>query len=294
MTARTWTIREVLDWATEDFAGRGIESPRLDAELLVAEALGTDRVGLYLDLHRPLVDAERSSIRPLVARRREREPVAYILGHRDFYGRRFNVTKDVLIPRPDTETLVDHALECIPEARPCRVLDIGTGSGAIAVTIAAERPLAMVTATDISEAALKVAANNAERLGVAERIRFERANLLSSTEQYDLIVSNPPYVARSEMLSLQAEVRKHEPSDALEAGEDGLDIIRALLLATEAAAATGAQLAGRSRGRAGAFRVGSRFGAHRLAAGCGAPGPPANRAGRSPTSNLTQPKLAEE
>ncbi len=242
MTARTWTIREVLDWATEDFAGRGIESPRLDAELLVAEALGTDRVGLYLDLHRPLVDAERSSIRPLVARRREREPVAYILGHRDFYGRRFNVTKDVLIPRPDTETLVDHALECIPEARPCRVLDIGTGSGAIAVTIAAERPLAMVIATDISEAALKVAANNAERLGVAERIRFERANLLSSTEQYDLIVSNPPYVARSEMLSLQAEVRKHEPSDALEAGEDGLDIIRALLLATEAAAATGAHL----------------------------------------------------
>lgn len=242
MTARTWTIREVLEWATEDFARRGIESPRLDAELLVAEALGTDRVGLYLDLHRPLVDGERSSIRPLVARRREREPVAYILGHRDFYGRRFNVTKDVLIPRPDTETLVDHALECIPEGRPCRVLDIGTGSGAIAVTIAAERSLAMVTATDISEAALKVAADNAERLGVADRIQFERANLLSSTEQYDLIVSNPPYIARSEMLSLQAEVREHEPSGALEAGEDGLDVIRALLLATEAAAATGAQL----------------------------------------------------
>jgi len=242
VTARTWTIREVLDWATEDFAGRGIESPRLDAELLVAEALGTDRVGLYLDLHRPLVDSERSSIRLLVARRREREPVAYILGHCDFYGRRFNVTKDVLIPRPDTETLVDHALECISETRPCRVLDIGTGSGAIAVTIAAERPLSMVTATDISEAALKVAADNAERLGVADRIRFERANLLNSTEQYDLIVSNPPYIARSEMRSLQVEVREHEPSGALEAGEDGLDIIRALLLATEAASATGAQL----------------------------------------------------
>jgi release factor glutamine methyltransferase len=122
------------------------------------------------------------------------------------------------------------------------VLDIGTGSGAIAVTIAAERPLAMVTATDISEAALKVAANNAERLDVADRVRFERANLLNSAEQYDLIVSNPPYIARSEMLSLQAEVREHEPSGALEAGEDGLDIIRALLLATEAAAASGAHL----------------------------------------------------
>ncbi len=242
MTARTWTIREVLDWATEDFAGRGIESPRLDAELLVAEALGTDRVGLYLDLHRPLVDAERSSIRPLVARRREREPVAYILGHRDFYGRRFHVTSDVLIPRPDTETLVDHALECIPDDKPCRVLDIGTGSGAIAVTIAAERPLAMVTATDISEAALHVAADNAERLGVSDRIRLERANLLNGTEQYDLIVSNPPYIACSEMQSLQAEVREHEPSGALEAGEDGLDIIRALLVATEAAATTGAEL----------------------------------------------------
>ena len=242
MTARTWTIREVLDWTTEDFAGRGIDSPRLDAELLVAEALGTDRVGLYLDLHRPLVDVERSSIRPLVARRREREPVAYILGHRDFYGRRFHVTADVLIPRPDTETLVDHALECIPDDQPCRVLDIGTGSGAIAVTIAAERPLAMVTATDISEAALNVAAGNAERLGVSDRIRLERADLLSGTEQYDLIVSNPPYIARSEMQSLQAEVREHEPSGALEAGEDGLDIIRALLVATEGAAATGAQL----------------------------------------------------
>lgn len=242
MTDRTWTIREVLDWATRDFAARGIESPRLDAELLVAEALGLDRVGLYLDLHRPLVDRERSSIRPLVARRREREPVAYILGHRDFYGRRFSVTPDVLIPRPDTETLVDHALDCIPADQPFRVLDIGTGSGAIAVTIAAERPVAVVTATDISQAALGVAASNAERLGVADRIRFEQADLLSGAEQYDLVLSNPPYIARSQMESLQAEVREHEPIGALAAGEDGLDIVRALLTATETATATGAQL----------------------------------------------------
>ncbi len=242
MTDRTWTIREVLDWATRDFESRGIESPRLDAELLVAEALGIDRVGLYLDLHRPLVDRERSSIRPLVARRREREPVAYILGHRDFYGRRFSVTPDVLVPRPDTETLVDHALDCIPADQPFRVLDIGTGSGAIAVTLAAERPLALVTATDISEAALGVAAKNAEGLGVADRIRFEQADLLSGAEQYDLVVSNPPYIARSEMESLQAEVREHEPIGALAAGEDGLEIVRALLTATEPATATGAQL----------------------------------------------------
>jgi len=242
VTSRTWTIRDVLDWATQDFAGRGIVSPRLDAELLVAKALETDRVGLYLDLNRPLVDQERSAIRPLVARRREREPVAYILGHRDFYGRRFKVTPDVLIPRPDTETLVDHALECIPEDAASRVLDVGTGSGAVAVTIAAERPLALVTATDISEAALKVASENAKQLEVANRIRFEHANLLSGVEQYDVIVSNPPYIAQSEMAALQAEIREHEPIAALEAGEDGLDVVRALLSASEPATASGAQM----------------------------------------------------
>ena len=242
MTSRTWTIRDVLDWTAQDFAGRGIESPRLDAELLVAMALETDRVGLYLDLNRPLVDSERNAIRPLVTRRREREPVAYILGHRDFYGRRFIVTPDVLIPRPETETLVEHALRCIPQDDACRVLDVGTGSGAIAVTIAAERPRAIVTATDISEAALKVASKNAERLDVADRIRFERADLLSDAEQYDLIVSNPPYIASSDMEALQAEIREHEPVAALEAGEDGLDVVRALLVAAQPVTASGAQM----------------------------------------------------
>jgi release factor glutamine methyltransferase len=242
VTSREWTIREVLDWTTQDFAGRGIASPRLDAELLVAKALEMDRVGLYLDLNRPLVDRERSAIRPLVARRREREPVAYILGYRDFYGRRFEVSPAVLIPRPDTETLVEHALACIPEDSACRVLDVGTGSGAIAVTIAAERPLALVTATDISNAALEVASRNAERLEVDSRIRFERADLLSGAEQYDVIVSNPPYIAQSEMATLQAEVQKHEPVIALEAGEDGLDVVRALLAAAEPATATSAQM----------------------------------------------------
>jgi release factor glutamine methyltransferase len=242
VTSRTWTIRDVLDWTAQDFAGRGIDSPRLDAELLVAKALETDRVGLYLDLNRPLVDSERNAIRPLVTRRREREPVAYILGHRDFYGRRFIVTPDVLIPRPETETLVEHALRCIPQDDACRVLDVGTGSGAIAITIAAERPRAIVTATDISEAALKVASKNAERLDVADRIRFERADLLSDAEQYDLIVSNPPYIASSDMEALQAEIREHEPVGALLAGEDGLDVVRALLVAAQPVTASGAQM----------------------------------------------------
>lgn len=242
MSLRTWTIREVLDWATEDFARRGIDSPRLDAELLVAKALGIDRIGLYLDLNRPLLEQERCLIRPLVARRREREPVAYILGYRDFYGRRFCVTPDVLIPRPDTETLIDHALECIPADAPCRVLDVGTGSGAIAITVAAERPLAVVTATDLSEAALKVAERNAELHGVAGRIRYERVDLVARGEQYDVILSNPPYVASRDLPTLQAEVREHEPMAALDGGEDGLDVIKALLKATEPAAVPSAPI----------------------------------------------------
>lgn len=242
MTSRTWTIRDVLDWATRDFQARGIESARLDAELLVAQALDTDRVGLYLDLSRPLLDSERSLIRPLVARRRAREPVSYILGYRDFYGRRFAVTPAVLIPRPDTETLIEHALRCIPEDLPCRLIDVGTGSGAIAVTIAAERPLARLTATDISEAALKIASQNAEAHEVSDRIRFERRDLLSPSEQYDVIVSNPPYVSKSDFQALQMEIRDHEPIEALQAGEDGLDVVRALLAAAAPATATGAHV----------------------------------------------------
>lgn len=242
MTSRTWTIREVLEWTAKDFDSRGITSPRLDAELLVAKALGMDRVGLYLDLNRPLDELERGAVRTLVARRREREPVAYILGHRDFYGRRYVVTSDVLIPRPDTETLVEHALESIPVDLACRVLDVGTGSGAVAITIAAERPLAEVSATDISAAALEVASENARRLEVADRIHFQCCDLLSAGEQYDFIVSNPPYVARPDMATLQADVRQFEPTLALEAGEDGLDVVRALLAASEPATRSGAQM----------------------------------------------------
>ena len=219
-----------------------MECPRLDAELLVAEALGIDRVGLYLDLNRPLLEEERRAIRPLITRRRNHEPVAYILGHRDFYGRRFSVSRDVLIPRPDTETLVEHALQRIPVDASCRVLDVGTGSGVIAITIAAERPLATVTATDISEAALRIASKNANAHGVADRVRFERADLVGHAGQHDLIVSNPPYVPEPELEVLQAEVRDHEPIAALAAGEDGLDVVRALLTASEPVSAMGAHM----------------------------------------------------
>lgn len=242
MTSRTWTIREVLDWTTSDFASRAIATPRLDAELLVAQALGIDRVGLYLDLNRLLVDDERAEIRALVGRRRDREPVAYILGYRDFYGRRFSVNSSVLIPRPDTETLIEHALACIPEDAPFRVLDVGTGSGAIALTLAAERPLATVTGTDISENSLAVASMNAEQLGLEGRVRLERANLVIESSEYDLVVSNPPYVTHGEIAELEPEVRDYEPALALEAGEDGLDVVRALFSAAAGVTSAGAQM----------------------------------------------------
>ncbi|MEM8605670.1 MAG: peptide chain release factor N(5)-glutamine methyltransferase [Myxococcota bacterium] len=229
MPDRTWTVREVIEWSAGDFKARNIESARLDAELLVAQALGIDRIGLYLDLERPLVDEERAAVRTLVTRRRAREPVAYILGHRDFYGRRFLVNHSVLIPRPDTEVLVERALEQIPVDETRAVLDVGTGSGAVALTLAAERPLATVTATDLSASALEVARSNAEAMELLERVEFQEADIVNDAGTYDLVVSNPPYVTRGEHEALEPEVRDHEPELALVAGEDGLDVIRRLL-----------------------------------------------------------------
>ena len=243
MTSRTWTVREVIDWSAKDFAAREITTPRLDAELLVARALDTDRVGLYLDLDRPLVDAERASIRALVARRREREPVAYIVGYRDFYGRRFLVDRSVLVPRPDTETLVEEALRQIPEHETSRILDIGTGSGAIGITLAAERPLSHVVGTDVSAEALEVAARNAEALGVSDRVRLQRADLIpAEADDFDLVVSNPPYISKSELDALEPEVRDHEPSIALAGGQDGLNVVRKLYLAVQEITSPGVHL----------------------------------------------------
>jgi release factor glutamine methyltransferase len=222
-----WTIRKIAAWMTEDFKSRGIESARLDAELLVAHSLGIDRVRLYMDLDRPLDDAERATVRELALRRRRREPIAYLTGAREFYGRRFRVTPDVLIPRPDTETLVDAALALLPLDAPARVLDLCTGSGAIAITIAAERPAASVDATDISSGALAVARENAERLGVADRTRWLEGDLFAPLARttYDLVVANPPYVAESERASLAPDVRDFEPALALFAG-DGFAVHR--------------------------------------------------------------------
>jgi release factor glutamine methyltransferase len=228
--AEQWTVRRILAWITADLEKRGNPSARLDADLLVACALGQQRIALYMDLDRPLIEAELLQIRKLVERRRAREPVAYILGEREFYGRRFEVTRDVLIPRPDTETLVDHALALLRAGVPAgRALDLCTGSGAIAVTLTAELPELRMVATDVSQGALSVAARNAAQLGVAERVEFRAGDLfaaLPTGERFAMITVNPPYIGAHEIAGLAVDVRDFEPRLALEAGSDALSFYR--------------------------------------------------------------------
>jgi release factor glutamine methyltransferase len=227
----SWTIRRVVRWSTDDFSGRGIESARLDAELLVAHALGIDRVKLYMDLERPLTPGELARIRELVMRRRKREPIAYILGRREFFGRNFQVSSAVLVPRPDTEILIERALELLPSEASVRVLDLCTGSGCIAVTLAAERTGLEVDATDLSPEALEVASGNAQALGVEGRARFYKGDLfgaLPERREYELIVCNPPYIPETERASLAPDVEAFEPALALFGGNDGFEIVRRL------------------------------------------------------------------
>jgi release factor glutamine methyltransferase len=221
----------MLAWIAQDFGALGIGTGRLDAEILVSTALTLGRVQLYLDLDRPLDNAELARIKALVVRRRRREPVAYITGNREFYRRSYEVSPAVLIPRPDTETLIERALELLPPDSNAAVLDLCTGSGAIAITLAAERPSARVTATDLSEAALEVARRNAERHGALERMQFLCGDLyaaLVADARFDLIAANPPYIPEPELAQLQPEIRDHEPQLALAAGPDGFDHLRRL------------------------------------------------------------------
>ncbi len=236
---RTWTVLELLRWTTDYFQRSGIESARLDAELLLAHALESPRLRLYIDYEKPVLPAERDRFRALVRGRAvERVPVSILLGEREFWSLSFKVTKDVLTPRPDTETLVEAALAKLkapgfspadPSGR-VRILDLGTGSGAIALALASELPDADFTASDLSQAALQIAAENADRLQQKERVRFLHGDLFEPVagERFDLVVSNPPYVARRDEGKLPPELA-HEPELALFGGEDGLDVIRRLV-----------------------------------------------------------------
>ena len=208
------TLGDVLARATDYLAGRGVENPRRDAELLLARSLGLARIELYTNHDRPLTDAERTAARELVQRRGQREPLAYVLGDWDFRRLTLKTDRRALVPRPETEVLVERCLELLDGAESPRIVDVGTGSGAIALAIAQERPDARVHATDISPDALDLAAENAEANGLA--VSFRQGDLLAGLEgPFDLVVSNPPYVEADELESLEPEVRDWEPRGAL-------------------------------------------------------------------------------
>jgi len=228
---KIWTILELLRWTTDHFAKQGIETARLDAECLLAHALGVDRLRLYVEFDKPLAPAERAGFRELVRQRADlRIPVSQLVGRREFWSLSLTVTKDVLTPRPETETLVEAALELAPERdAELRILDVGTGSGAVALALASDRPKALVTATDVSPAALAVARANAERLELSGRLRFVEGSLFEplADERFDLVVSNPPYLS-NEAGVVHARELAHEPPLALFAEEQGLALLRAL------------------------------------------------------------------
>ncbi len=217
----TWTLLRLLRWTTNFFDEKGIDNPRLDAELLLAHCLELDRVGLYLNYDRPLSADELNVIRPLVKRRGQREPLQYLLGSTEFWSLKFKVTPDVLIPRGDTEILVEEALSHAAETG--SLLDVGTGSGAIVISLATELSEWQMTGLDISLQALHVARENIESHQLEQQIELVEGNLAElPQQQYDLIVSNPPYIARSEWDELMPEVRCFEPELALLAEENGL------------------------------------------------------------------------
>ncbi len=209
-----------------------------DAELLLLHTLAVPRTALFLDPDRALTISEQAAYGRVIERRAIGEPIQYITGEQEFYGLKLRVTPAVLIPRPETELLVEAVLERLPSTRPLRIADIGTGSGAISIALAVYRPHAHVTTLDISPAALAVARENALTHRVADRIRFLESDLLSAVAgepPFDAIVSNPPYVPETDRATLHAQVRDHEPATALFAGPDGLDIYTRLIPEAHAA-----------------------------------------------------------
>ncbi len=231
-----WTTRRLIEWGRDYVSSLGFENPRLEIELLLADTLGVSRLELYLDFERPLSEDDLQAFKRRLLRRKSREPVQYITGAAAFMLSEFEVTPDVLIPRPETEALTEVAIELLKamsQDAPV-VADVGTGSGVIAVTLAQKTTGAEVYATDSSSAALEVARRNAGRLDVADRVEFLEGSLLGPLEEaglrgrLDLLVSNPPYIPSAELENLEPEVRSFEPLCALDGGEDGLDCLRAL------------------------------------------------------------------
>jgi release factor glutamine methyltransferase len=217
------TVLEIIKKTTEFFAGKGIESPRLNAELLIGHALARKRMQLYLEFERPLTEAELEKIRPLVRRRAHFEPTQYIVGETEFCGLRLGVDRRALIPRPETEQLVEQIVAATTTP-PRNILDLGTGSGAIALALAHAYPGAAVVAVDRSDDALALGRDNALRTGLGERVTFVASDWFAAVppQKFDLVASNPPYLTAEETAQTAREVRDYEPITALTAADDGL------------------------------------------------------------------------
>ena len=229
--SRLWTVASVLQWTSQQFQKRHVDAPRLTAELLLAHVLGCKRIALYLEYERPLEPSELRDYRLLIQRRMQGEPTQYLTGSKEFYQRSFVVDARVLIPRPETELLVDLALEKLPHKQKTRAADVCTGSGCIALSLALERPEADIWASDISQEALSLAQENHRRLGCPPNLHWCEGNLLAPLGPYapfDVVVSNPPYLSSREMENLQREVR-FEPPLALYGGPDGMHFLSQII-----------------------------------------------------------------
>ncbi|MBF0162894.1 MAG: peptide chain release factor N(5)-glutamine methyltransferase [Magnetococcales bacterium] len=228
----TWTIRTLLAWSTPWLGQRGIDSPRLDGELLLAKALGLRRIDLFLDPHRPLTPTELGAFKALIVRRAAREPVAHILGMREFWGIEFESSGAALIPRPETELLVETVLAHFPDrSTPLAILEPCVGSGALLCALLKEYPQAEGVGSDLSAEALALARCNVERCGHAARVTLVEGDLDASVaeeREFDVVVVNPPYIASGELEGLQPEVRDWEPRLALDGGADGLVLLKRL------------------------------------------------------------------
>jgi release factor glutamine methyltransferase len=232
--AETWTVGRLLTWTTDYLKRHGSDSPRLEAEVLLAHALGCPRIGLYTTFDEEPQESVRATFRELVRRRSEGEPVAYLVGHREFYSLTFHVGPAVLVPRPETEHLVGALMDVAKAAgeQDFRIADVGTGSGIIAICAAKYLPKARVVAIDSSPDALAVARENAGQHGMAERIEFVEGDLLGplpAEPRFHVVASNPPYVSEAEWETLTTDVKKYEPRGALVAGPTGTEVIERLI-----------------------------------------------------------------
>ncbi len=230
----TWTIQRLLSWTTGRFSELGLDSPRLTAELLLAHALGRTRLQLYLAFDQPLDRPELARYRELIRRRSERVPTHHLVGGREFFGRWFRCDARALVPRPETELLVEACLRALPgDGAGLTALDLCAGTGCVGLTLLAERPALRLVAVELSPEAASLTRENAQALGVADRLELREGDLwgaLDSDQRFALIASNPPYVPSAEIAGLAPEVRDHEPRLALDGGPDGLDLVRRIAL----------------------------------------------------------------